>query len=264
MGEIAGRAGFTQIPPQANRTVSILSSFFTWCILNGYRPDRQNPCEGVPKFKEVPRERYLSPKEIGAVGQAIVDAVTNSDISPAHAAYFRCLMLTGLRRDELRTLQWSGVDFDRCTIELLDPKVSDKGRDRRTVPVSAPVLEILASLHRTVANPFVFPGKLTGKPLVNVAKAWKRILARSGIAATRPHDLRHTAASLGIAGGASLELIGGVLGHRSSQTTKRYAHLAESPIRGTADLIGNKMDAALKGKSAEIVPLPAANTRKRL
>ena len=41
----------------------------------------------------------------------------------------------------------------------------------------------------------------------------------------RIHDLRHTIAPLLVSGGASLEMIGKLLGHTQMQTTQRYAHL---------------------------------------
>jgi hypothetical protein len=47
----------------------------------------------------------------------------------------------------------------------------------------------------------------------------------------RIHDLRHTFASLLVSGGASLEMIGKLLGHSQMQTTQRYAHLMDSPLR---------------------------------
>src|SRR5271168_907552 len=158
-------------------------------------------------------------------------------------------MLTGLRRDELRTLRWNAVDQERGVIVLVDTKTGG-----RTVPICAPVREILATLPRIDGNAHVFPGRSYEKPLRNIAKPWARIVALAGIAAARPHDLRHTAASLAVAGGASLELIGGLLGHRSPLTTKRYTHLGDSPVRATADMIGRQIDAAMKGDAADVVP----------
>ena len=58
-----------------------------------------------------------------------------------------------------------------------------------------------------------------------------RILQDAGLADVRIHDLRHTFASLLVSGGASLEMIGKLLGHSQMQTTQRYAHLMDSPLR---------------------------------
>ena len=189
------------------------------------RTGRTNPCAGLEHYKEQARERYLSPAEIPAVGEAIRSCEASNAISPWHAGLFRCLLLTGMRRDELRTLEWRCVDLNRLVFILEDSKVG-----RRDVPIAAPVLQVLAALPRIEGNPF------------------------AGIAHARPHDLRHTAASVGAAAGSSLLLIGGVLGHRNSKTTERYAHLADDPVRATAETISERIAKALDGQTADIVP----------
>ncbi len=115
--------------------------------------------------------------------------------------------------------------------------------------------QVLATLPRLDDNPYVFCGSKTGRPIINIAKAWKRVLAKAEIAHARPHDLRHTAASVAAAAGSSLLMIGGVLGHRSSKTTERYAHLADDPVRTTAEIIGQRIAKALDGQTAEVLPL---------
>ncbi len=55
----------------------------------------------------------------------------------------------------------------------------------------------------------------------------------------RIHDLRHTFASLLVSGGASLEMIGKLLGHSQMQTTQRYAHLMDSPLRAGVDAVAS-------------------------
>jgi integrase len=52
-------------------------------------------------------------------------------------------------------------------------------------------------------------------------------------------DLRHTFASLLVSGGASLEMIGKLLGHTQMQTTQRYAHLMDSPLRAGVDAVAH-------------------------
>jgi len=74
-----------------------------------------------------------------------------------------------------------------------------------------------------------------------------RVLRNAGLKPPRPsgrvgpriHDLRHTFASLLVSGGASLEMIGKLLGHSQMQTTQRYAHLMDSPLRAGVDAVAN-------------------------
>ena len=54
----------------------------------------------------------------------------------------------------------------------------------------------------------------------------------------RIHDLRHTYASVLVSGGASLPLIGALLGHTQVQTTQRYAHLMDDPLREATTRVG--------------------------
>lgn len=239
-------------PYQANRALSVFSKLMNWASQRGYR-EGDNPCRAVEKFKEIPRRRYLSPAEIAKLGDAIRACEAESSISPFVAGFFRLLLFTGMRKDELRLLTWDRVDFSRRVfiLEELDAKTG-----RRDVPLSSPALQILTELPRLGGNPFVFPGKLPGRPVVNVSKSWKRVMDRAGIEPTRVHDLRHTVGSIGVSTGASLLLIGGVLGHKSQQATERYAHLDDDPVRATSEAIGERMAASLMGhQSGNVVSL---------
>jgi site-specific recombinase XerD len=70
----------------------------------------------------------------------------------------------------------------------------------------------------------------------------------------RLHDLRHTYASVLASSGASLPLIGALLGHTQPGTTARYSHLLDDPLRAATERVG----AAMTGiGSAEVVPLPS-------
>ncbi|MBT6980831.1 MAG: tyrosine-type recombinase/integrase, partial [Candidatus Marinimicrobia bacterium] len=61
---------------------------------------------------------------------------------------------------------------------------------------------------------------------IDFRKPWYIALKRAQITGFRFHDLRHTAASYLVMGGATLHETGEILGHKSEQTTKRYAHLS--------------------------------------
>ena len=63
-------------PTQGNRALAVLSTLFSWAIRGGYRTDRLNPCAGIEKYKEQPRKRYLSERELAALGAALRQAET--------------------------------------------------------------------------------------------------------------------------------------------------------------------------------------------
>ena len=52
------------------------------------------------------------------------------------------------------------------------------------------------------------------------------------------HDLRHTYASVLASAGLSLPIIGALLGHTQPQTTARYAHLLDDPLRAATERVG--------------------------
>jgi len=70
----------------------------------------------------------------------------------------------------------------------------------------------------------------------------------------RVHDLRHTYASILASHGLSLPIIGALLGHTQPQTTARYAHLLDDPLRAATERVGAVVTAKA-AKSAEVVDI---------
>lgn len=69
---------------------------------------------------------------------------------------------------------------------------------------------------------------------------WLKARARAGYPETRFHDLRHGAASEMINAGIDLFTVGGVLGHKSMVSTKRYSHLVTDRLADAVSTIGKK------------------------
>ena len=163
-------------------------------------------------------------------------------------AALRLLIFTGTRLSEILSLRWSDVDVERALIHLPEGKTGP-----RDVYLSAPALEVLNSLPRLSGNPYVIVGGKAGRHMVNLRKPWVRMRARAGLDDVRIHDLRHSYASVGVSGGLSLPIIGKLLGHTQARTTERYSHLPDDPVRAANEAVGRKIDAALKGKKADVV-----------
>jgi integrase len=87
----------------------------------------------------------------------------------------------------------------------------------------------------------------TYRECFNAARA-EKVELPTGLADVRLHDLRHSFASVGAASGLSLPMIGALLGHSQPVTTQRYAHLAADPVKAAADVIGERIAAAMKPK----------------
>lgn len=238
-------------PVAANRVLALLSHMFTMAAAWGVIPDGANPTGHVKKFKEVKRKRYLSADEFLRLGQALTRAETENSESPYAIALFRLLMFTAARCSEIRTAKWEWVDMRAGELRLPDSKTGEK-----TIYLSAPALEILNTLPREADNPFIICGKKPGTHLVNYKDPWARVKAAASLEDVRPHDLRHSFASIAVSGGMSLPMIGALLGHTQAQTTARYAHLASDPLKAAAGTVGAKIETLVSGAHvADVVHL---------
>jgi integrase len=159
---------------------------------------------------------------------------------PFALAAIRFLCLSGCRKGEALGLKWEHVDFVRSVLCLPDSKVGT-----RDIPIGLAALDLLRRLPRMAENPFVFPGRVAGQPLVGLQKVWERVRMRAHLDDLRVHDLRHGFASTGVKRGVSLAILQGLLGHSSPLTTSRYAHLQTDPQRVQADCIAASIAEAL-------------------
>ena len=231
------------IPSTANRARSVLSSAFNLAEIWGWRPEGTNPCRHVARYKEESRERYLSESELGRLGSTLAEAEQSWAVSRQSISAIRLLILTGCRHNEIVTLRWDDVDFERRCLNLPDSKTG-----RKTVRLNSAALEILATLERLDGNPFVVPGKKPGAHLYSLEWLWRRICEEAKLENVRIHDLRHTYASYAVNAGFTLPVIGKLLGHSKTATTERYAHLADNPIRQANEQIGATLEATLAGQ----------------
>ncbi len=267
-------------PFQANRAVAVLSKMMSWAIRAGHRPDRQNPCKGMERFKERKRQRFLSEAELAALGSAIRQAETEgvpwtidadkpaskhlpkdaaerrTVLSPFGAAAIRLLIFTGARLREILHLRWEHVDIGAGLLRLPDSKTGEK-----SIILNPPAIAVLQRLPRLGGNPYVIPGDVDGQPRADLKGPWSMVRGLAKLDGVRIHDLRHTLASHGRAAGLSLSLVGGLLGHRNQNTTAGYAHLWDDPLREAAQKVGDRISNALDGPrapSGDIIPLPKA------
>ena len=226
-------------PSQANRALAVLSKLFNLVEVWGLRPDGSNPCRHVHKYPEEKRERYLSADEVSCLA-ATLDAVEAEGSETAAAVNaFRLLLLTGCRLREIQTLKWDYVSPPY----LLLP---DSKTGARKIPIDDAVGDVLDRIERVPDNPYVIVGKLPGQHLTDLQHPWRRIRKRAGLEGVRIHDLRHTYASHAISNGLPIEMVGKLLGHTQMQTTMRYAHLVDEPVRAAASRVASGLSGLMK------------------
>ena len=224
--------GAKPTPIRANRVGEVLRKMFTLAVGWGWRTD--NPASAFKKRIENERERFLSQEEIGKLAGAL-DAASDQRA----AGIIRLCMLTGSRVGEVRQAR-----FEQFNLELgswSKPAASTKQRKIHRIPISADVAAIVRQRGLLVprGNPWLFPGDTPGQPVKEIRRFWINIQKQAKLPEVRIHDLRHTFASLLVSGGASLEMIGKLLGHSQMQTTQRYAHLMDSPLRAGVDAVAS-------------------------
>ncbi len=228
------------IPYQANRTLGVLSKMMNLSETWGIRDKHTNPCEDVERYPEHKRERFLSPKEMKRLGEVLSQFEADGSESRYSVAAFRLLLLTGCRLSEIQTLRWDYVDLEEAQLNLPESKTGAK-----TIHLGDASVKILKSLPRVDDNPYVIVGKFEGSHLTDLQRPWRRIRKEAGLENVRIHDLRHTFASGGLLVGEGLPMIGKLLGHTQVQTTARYAHLANDPLKAAASKISERLAAAL-------------------
>lgn len=221
---------------EANRVLSLISKLFAFAgEMEMIDPGHPNPAKGVTRFKEDPRDRFVSPDELPKLIEAI-DGEPNQ-----YARYALWLyLLTGLRKEELLTAKWADVDFARRELRLVDTK---NGKNHY-LPLSDAAIEVLNQIPRAESNPYIIVGKNPGAHLVNIDKPWQRVRKAAGVDDVHIHDLRRTVGSWLAQAGNSLHLIGRVLNHSNASTTAIYARFGQDNVREALDRHGNQILAA--------------------
>lgn len=130
-------------------------------------------------------------------------------------------------------------------------RFADSKTGQKIIPINAAAVAILAAQKPKAGNPFVFPSDRSERFFEGVPKIWRRVRKLAGLEDVRIHDLRHSFASVVVAGGASLPIIGAILGHKDTATTQRYAHLSADPLRAVSQAVADAIAQALEGGASE-------------
>jgi integrase len=211
------------------------------------------------------RERYLTKDDAFALLDEIPEGVQR--------AIAAMLFGTGVRWGEgagatVQRLDVAGRQFR--VAETWDDKarqVKDypKGRKRRTVPVPDWTLEHVEPLVDRRKTGFLFLSA-DGTPLDHHnyrRRVWMPAVKRAGLDDVHLHDARHTYASWLIQDGVPLEEVGRLLGHVSPLTTRRYAHLAETPSTSVLNALSRPQRGANEGQDAAPVDSNVLQFRRR-
>lgn len=255
-------AKMASTPVGANTMLECLRNLYAAAAQVGVIPEGICPAAGVKMYKKNRRERFLSIAEVERLGNAMREAETiglpwhltskegakfvphgdrRTPVDADALAALRLLTLTGCRLREILHLRWEQVDLERRVLTV-------HGKTgRRAVQLPPPAALILSTVPRR--GVYVFPGRSSTAekptPRSNLDSAWTPLRRHAKLGGLRLHDLRHSFASFAAASGASLLVIGKLLGHTTPAMTARYAHLADDPVRATSEQTAATIAAAM-------------------
>ncbi|MDR3752852.1 MAG: site-specific integrase [Terracidiphilus sp.] len=240
-------ASLKDTPYRANRSLALLHHMFTWAMSNdsGEWTIDKNPVDGIRKYHEEKRDRWLSEDELIRLADALdkyprqcgQGALSEKQRewlqTEARRAMdaLRLIMVTGCRKSEALTAKWT--DFDLARGVWTKPSHRTKEKKTEHVALNAQALSLLEHMEHT--GEYLFPGR-AGENLQEIKTPWASVCKLAKLKGVRIHDLRHSFASHLVSSGVSLPVVGKLLGHTQASTTQRYAHLADNPQREAANL----------------------------
>lgn len=225
-------------PATVNRYMAALSIAFTTAVKEwGWLED--SPMRKVTKPKESRgRVRFLSDDE-----RIRLLKLCKESSNPYLYAVVVLALSTGMRQGEIMGLTWDVVDLNQGRAILHETK----NGERRAVAITGHALELLKELSkvRRIDCNLIFPSKENApqkpqKPM-DLRTPWETAVKKAELQDFKFHDLRHSAASYLAMNGASLAEIAEVLGHKTLQMVKRYAHLSEGHTARVVASMNNKI-----------------------
>lgn len=232
---------------------SILNTAVEWQIIFA------NPAERVksPRVNRV-EANYLDEDQV----KRLIQSLESEPI--IYRTIIILLIYSGLRRGELCGLKWSDIDFDKNLINICRAMQYLPGRgifetttksktSIRVIKLSTIAFKLLKDYKAWQTgerlrvgdvwedNNFVFT-RWNGKPIhPDTVTGWfSSFVKRSDMSDVSIHSLRHTNATLMIAGGTDIRTVSHRLGHAQTSTTSNiYAHAIRSADEAAADTIEN-------------------------
>lgn len=210
--------------------ISTLKTFYNYFV----KTERinTNPSDAIkmPKLKrKLPT--YLSLEEI----DNLLNIEINDDFDARNKAILELMYGTGLRINEVITLEFKNIDYEECII-----RVMGKGSKERIVPINDIALTSLKNyidnyrpnMVKKQTNNYLFlnnHGNMMTRQ--GVFKMIKALALKKGITKNiSPHTLRHTFATHLLENGADLRIIQELLGHEDISTTQIYTHLTNETL----------------------------------
>lgn len=206
-----------------------------WDIYKGNDPTVKL---AMPKVENA-RTRFLTPQE----AQSLLQEILRRSKTWHNIAMLS--LHTGMRLSEVLNVQFQDINLFAKTIRVRDGKTGS-----RTVHMTEMVHAILCEHLPAGASTLVFTGK-NGRQLIatDTSNTFAKSVEACGLNPEGTdrrnrvcfHTLRHTYCSWLAMSGTPLYVIGEMVGHSSTEMTKRYSHLCPSSAKNTTVHIENML-----------------------
>ena len=203
----------------AERALSRMNAVFRFAIFKGWATD--NPSQGKNEFLPTRKVRHMAHLTSDQLPEFIYDLENyQGDFICKNAVKFA--LLTLIRTDELRFMEWEEVDLNKAMLSI--PAERMKMNIAQTVPLSKEAIEILKAVKSiTGQGKYVFASLVgTGKPISE--NGMLSVIYRMGYKGkTTIHGFRHTYSTIA----------NEILKFRPDTIEASLAHKVKDPIRGT-------------------------------
>ena len=132
-------------------------------------------------------------------------------------------------------MRWKDINLKQAIWRVPDTKNGEPYQ----VALTSTALSILKERQASEEGEWVFSAPSKSGHLEEPKKAWVSLLIKANLENLRMHDLKRTFGSFMAAQGASLQMIGKALGHKSQDATLIYARLNLDTVRDAVDAASN-------------------------
>jgi integrase len=232
-------------PTSANRALAVLSTMFSYAELLKWRPQGTNPCQLIKRYKERKRKRYATEAELHGVFRILDE---EADKRPAAVAFIYMLIFSGSRPRAIERATWDQLtpferEGKRYGVLTFHGKTTEETGEEEMVILPPQAMAVIDCLPRIKGR------TITGMKIPR--RLWSKIKEEVGCSDLWARDLRRTFATIGLSHGIGQGVIGELLNHKSTETTKIYAKLMKEMRINAVDQIATRIE-AIKTKEERV------------
>lgn len=220
-------------PSSRNYTLFVLKAMLRWGVAEGLLAAESPLCRARTQPQKDHRETAPTEDDVTRLLAEVRQ--------PRERVIVLCAVDSGMRRNEIRQLQWSWVDRDRLEIAL--PNWACKNHRGGIVPMTARLRGAIEAMPRVLRSPYVLANPKTGEPYARemLTKWWRELADLAGLKAepgevrVRLHDGRHAYVTQALERGVRLEVVSDVVRHASLDQTIIYRKRRPNDLRAARE-----------------------------